>query len=127
MDFMIADDLSQGWYEESSDQRKRGRQKKYSDFAIEQVLKIRYLFGLRLRQVQGFIEYIFETSGLNIDCPDYSLVSKRSKALGLSIALIESEEEFDYFHLPKILIYLADTTRRCKILYFIFKLAGNTF
>jgi transposase len=96
IDFMIADDLSQGWYEEKPKQRKRGRQLKYSNLAIEQFLKIRCLFGLKLRQTQGFIDYLFKISGLDIKCPDYSLVSKRCKTLGLSTVLIESEEEFDY-------------------------------
>lgn len=93
---MIADDLSQGWYDEKRDKRKRGRQREYSDFAIEQCLKIRCLFGLKLRQTQGFIEYIFEISGLDLKCPDYSLISKRCKKLGLSTVLIKTEEEFDY-------------------------------
>ena len=96
VDFMIADILSQGWYEDKVHRRKRGRQREYSDFAIEQFLKIRCLFGLQLRQTQGFIEYIFEISGLTIKCPDYSLVSKRCKKLGLSTVLIKSSEAFDH-------------------------------
>ena len=36
LDFMIAEDLSEDWYEENIDNKKRGRQKEYSDLAIEQ-------------------------------------------------------------------------------------------
>ena len=55
------------------------------------IVKIRCLFGLRLRQTEGFINYLFELCGLNIKNPDYTNVSKRSKTLGLSMILIESE------------------------------------
>lgn len=96
IDFMIADDLSKGWYEEKLSHRKRGRQKEYSDLAIVQCLKIRCLFGLKLRQTQGFINHLFELSGFSIKCPDYSVISKRCKKLGLSTLLIDTTEEFDY-------------------------------
>ena len=36
------------------------------------------------------------TEGLNIKSPDYTTVSKRGKTLGLSMILIERDEEFDY-------------------------------
>lgn len=93
---MIAENLGEFWYEESGDYKRRRRQKKYSDLVIEQFIKIRCLFGLRLRQTEGFINYLFELCGLNIKSPDYTTVSKRSKTLGLPMVLIESDEEFDY-------------------------------
>lgn len=82
IDFMIADDLSDNWYEQSTS-RRCGRQKKYSDLAILQCLQIRCLFGLRLRQTEGFINYLLETSGFKIRCPDYTTLSKRGSQLGL--------------------------------------------
>ena len=63
IDFMIAEDLSDGWYEDNADNRKRGGQRRYSDKAIFMCLQIRYLFGLKLRQTQGFINWIFMMSG----------------------------------------------------------------
>ena len=96
LDFMISENLSEFWYEEDIDYKRRGRQKEYSDLAIEQFIKIRCLFGLRLRQTEGFINYLFELCGLNIKSPDYTTVSKRGKTLGLSMILIERDEEFDY-------------------------------
>lgn len=82
--------------EEKSTHKSRGRHKEYSDLAIIQCLKIRCLFRLKLRQTQGFIDYLFKLSGFSIKCPDYSVISKRCKKLGLSISIIESEEEFDH-------------------------------
>ena len=40
IDFMIADDLSKGWYEDKAIYKSRGRQKEYSGIAIIQCLKI---------------------------------------------------------------------------------------
>jgi hypothetical protein len=62
IDFMIAEDLSDGWYEDHDDNKKRGGQIKYSDKAIFMCLQIRCLFGLKLRQSQGFINWIFGSS-----------------------------------------------------------------
>ena len=95
LDFMISEDLGENWYEEVSS-KNRGRRVVYSDLAIEIFLKIRCLFGLRLRQAEGFINYLFEISGLNIKSPDYTTVSKRGKKLGLSMDLPEETEEFDH-------------------------------
>jgi transposase len=93
---MIAEDFGENWYEESNDNKKRGRQKSYSNLAIEQFLMIRCLFGLRLRQTEGFINYLFEILDLDIRSPDYTTVSKRGKKLGLSIDLPEEEKELDH-------------------------------
>ena len=96
LDFMIAEDLSEGWYEDNNDNKKRGRQREYSDLAIDIFLKIRCLQGLRLRQTEGFINYLFELSGLDIKSPDYTTVSKRGKKLDISMDLTENVEEIEY-------------------------------
>ena len=70
IDFMIAKDLSDGWYEDIGNNKKRGGQRRYSDKAILMCFQIRYLFGLKLRQTQGFINWIFMMSGLPLICPD---------------------------------------------------------
>lgn len=67
IDFMIAENLSDGWYEDNSGYRKRGGQRRYSDKAIFMCLQIRYLFSLKLRQSQGFINWIFMMLGLPLD------------------------------------------------------------
>jgi len=93
---MIAENLVNGWYDKLSVYRKRGRHKKYSDLAILQCLQIRCLFGLKLRQTQGFINYIFEASGLSITCPDYTTLCKRGQKLSLDSRLVEIDKEFSY-------------------------------
>jgi len=75
IDFMISEDLSNEWYEDTGGNKRRGGQKRYSDKAIFMCVQIRYLFGLKLRQSQGFINWIFMLSGLVLTCPDYTTLS----------------------------------------------------
>lgn len=96
VDFMIAENLSVDWYEDYSGPRKRGGQKRYSDKAIFMCLKIRCLFGLKLRQTEGFINWIFMISGTDLTCPDYTTLSIRGKNLCLDSLLETKDEEFDY-------------------------------
>jgi len=96
IDFMIAKNLSEGWYEDNGSNKKRGGQRRYSDKAILMCLQIRYLFGLKLRQSQGFINWIFEISGLPLACPDYTTLSKRGRKLNLKFLLDNKDENFDY-------------------------------
>ncbi len=92
---MVSENLSLGWYADSSGKKKRGGQTIYSDEAILSCLKIRYLFGLKLRQTQGFINWIFLMSGMKLTCPDYTTLSRRGKKLDLDSLLGKSDEEFD--------------------------------
>lgn len=96
IDFMISENLSDGWYEDDYMNRKPGRRKTYSDQAIIQVLQIRYLFGLKLRQTQGFLDWLFEMAGIAIKCPDYSTLSKRGKKLNIKLEAISPDEEVNY-------------------------------
>ena len=96
IDFMIAEDLSDGWYEDTLGNKKRGGQRIYSDIAILMCLQIRYLFGLKLRQSEGFINWIFMLAGLSLTCPDYTTLSKRGRKLNLEFLLYSKDVDFDY-------------------------------
>lgn len=96
LDFMIAEDLGDGWCSDNTIGRVRGGQRLYSDKAILICLQIRCLFGLKLRQIQGFIDWIFMISGLKLTCPDYTTLSKRGKLLNLEFLLNSQDIEFDY-------------------------------
>ena len=96
VDFMIASDLSHGWYKENSGYRKRGGQRRYSDKAILMCLQIRYLLALKLRQTEGFINWIFMLSGSGLTCPDYTTLSKRGRKLTLEFLLDNKDINFDY-------------------------------
>lgn len=56
---------------------KAGRPMEYNDEFIEAVLTIRELFHMPLRQVTGFIEFLFATMGIVSSSPNYTTLSKR--------------------------------------------------
>lgn len=63
----------------------RGWPLHYTDMAITTVLKMKRVFNLPLRALQGFVDSIFKLMELPLCCPDYSLVSKRAKTVNISI------------------------------------------
>ena len=64
---------------------KQGRQRKYSDVAIETVLTLRLLFHLPLRQAEGFVSSLFQLMGLNLPTPDHTTLSRRARTLNIRI------------------------------------------
>ncbi len=58
-----------------------GRGLPYSDAAILCALSLRAVFGLALRQTQGFLLSLKQLLGLTIDIPNYSTFSRRAVAL----------------------------------------------
>lgn len=63
----------------------RGRPPHYTDMAITPVLMMKRVFNLPLRALQGFVNSIAKMMNLPPCCPDYSRVSRRSKAANISI------------------------------------------
>lgn len=62
---------------------KNGRPKAYSDEAIKCALTIRLMFNLPLRATEGFLSSLFGCMNLVLSVPDYTLICKRQKTLGL--------------------------------------------
>ena len=58
-----------------------GRPATYSDEAILMILILREVYGRSLRSLQGFIQSLFQTMGLNLPVPSYSQISRRSQSL----------------------------------------------
>ncbi|NLS05979.1 IS5 family transposase [Rhizobium sp. P32RR-XVIII] len=69
--WMTAEALSQ-W--QAPKRTSRGGQQRYSDLAIETTLTLGMVFGLRLRQTEGFL-----ASGLDIAVPDHTTLSRRAR------------------------------------------------
>jgi len=61
---------------------KPGGKRVYSDVAIETFWMISMIYGLALRQTEGFIESVFELAGVTLSVPDHSTVSRRVRKLG---------------------------------------------
>ena len=69
------------WLEDEADIKCRGRQKQYSDIAIQTVYVLRQVFNLRLRQVEGFSKSLLKIMKIDLPIPDYTTVSRRSRSL----------------------------------------------
>lgn len=56
----------------------RGGQARYSDLAIETALTLGLVFGLRLRQTEGFVTSVLKLIGLDLAAPDHTTLSRRA-------------------------------------------------
>lgn len=56
----------------------RGGQPRDSDLAIETALTLGLVFGLRLRQTEGFLASMLQLMGLDLAVPDHSTLSRRA-------------------------------------------------
>ena len=56
----------------------RGGQPRYSDLAIETALTLGLVFGLRLRQTEGFVTSVLKLMGLDLAVPDHTTLSRRA-------------------------------------------------
>ena len=61
--------------------RKRGGQFVYSDLAIQTGLVFRNLFGLALRQTEGFVASLVSRLEVSLPVPDYSTFCRRNKTI----------------------------------------------
>ncbi|MFT5081074.1 MAG: hypothetical protein ACI84E_001732, partial [Planctomycetota bacterium] len=64
---------------------KRGAPRKYSDLAIETALTLRLVYGLPLRQAEGFLRSLLNIMGLDLDAPDHTTLSRRSRHLNIAL------------------------------------------
>ena len=60
---------------------KPGAQCRYSDAAIEMALTVRTVYGLALRQTEGFVRSIARLLQLYIEIPDHTTLSRRASTL----------------------------------------------
>ena len=81
--FWLDKDAMDNWYEENQENTGYGAPRQYTDFSIIICHEIRQVYRLPLRQSEGFINSIFRIMGLNIKCPNYSVLSKRLLKLNI--------------------------------------------
>ena len=73
----ITSEAVDGW---AAQRRKtRGGQPRYSDLAIETALTLGQIFGLRLRQTEGFLSSVLALMGLDLPGPDHTTLSRRAR------------------------------------------------
>ena len=93
--FIISEDAISNWNidPESIINKKQGRQKLYSDYAIEACLALRCTFNLQLRQTQGFMDSLLKLMNLTIISPDYTTLSRRTGGLSFSKDALTTDED----------------------------------
>ena len=86
----LSQEAIDGWRYEGPAQR--GAQFLYSDQAIETALTLRKLFGLALRQTQGFVQSLLALLALDLSAPDYSTLSRRHRGLKVLVPVQPTDE-----------------------------------
>ncbi|ARM32561.1 IS5 family transposase [Legionella longbeachae] len=79
----LSEDAISQWYEQERIYDGSGSPKRYTDFAIITCHEIWQVYRLPLRQTQGFIISFFQIMRLNLECPDFSTLSKRLCVLNI--------------------------------------------
>ena len=75
----FSEDATRAW--EPKQTGKPGRQRRYSDLAIETLLTLRLIFHLPLRQAEGFARSLLTLMDLELRTPDHTTLSRRSSSL----------------------------------------------
>lgn len=86
----FSEDAAAAWHYDGPPQW--GSDPTYSDFAIETCLRLRLVYGLPLRQTQGFVASLFRLLDLDLPVPDYSTLSRRAKDLPVDLAAEHDDE-----------------------------------
>ncbi len=80
----ISDKAIQDWKADREPQQ--GAQWIFTDRAIKTCLQIKMVYGLGLRETEGFAESLFELMGLeDLPVPDYTTLSKRQEDLDIDL------------------------------------------
>ena len=64
---------------------RRGGQRRYSDVAVQTALHLRLLLGLPWRQTEGLLQSLIELVGLDLEAPDHTTLSRRSRDLATDL------------------------------------------
>ena len=78
----LTDGKLANWNSPRPTRRKPGRQRKYSNHAIETTVTLGLVFGLASRQTEGFLRSLLTLLNLDNDVPDHSKISRRKARLG---------------------------------------------
>jgi len=84
--FMEFEELKAEWY--SKEKRVgKGKSVKYADKAIETMHIVSEAYNLPYRQTEGFLIYMFKANNIELEVPDYTMMSKRGEDLNHRIKI----------------------------------------
>ena len=78
----LTDGKLANWNSPRPTRRKPGRQRQYSNHAIETTVTLGLVFGLASRQTEGVLRSLLTLLNLDNDVPDHSTISRRKARLG---------------------------------------------
>jgi len=81
----LSEDAIAQWYTNDRVYDGTGTPILYTDFSIITCHEIRQVYRLPLRQAQGFINSLFKLLNVPLSCPDYTVLSKRLRALNIKV------------------------------------------
>jgi len=76
-------DAISAWSPEKTGQR--GGQPRYSDVAVRTALHLRLLLRLPWRQTEGLMQSVIDLMGLELEVPDHTTLSRRSRDLATEL------------------------------------------
>ena len=88
----FTEDALKQWENQGVNQRKRGAQRKFSDYAIEACHMMRLVYKKPLRQTEGFVNSLLELMGSKLKSPDYTTLSRRLQKIKINQKPIDSGE-----------------------------------
>ncbi|SON53524.1 transposase [Vibrio tapetis] len=95
-DIWISEDIINNWQYDERVYDGTSSSVKYPDSTIEACHYIRLVYKLPLRQAQGLIECLLTKLGMtSLQCPDYTLLSKRLKQLNFTAPRFRKHERPD--------------------------------
>ncbi len=68
-----------------------GGQQRFSDLAIETALTLRLVFRLPLRQAEGFLRSVLSLMDVDLEAPDHTTLSRRSRHLDVELDRVPSK------------------------------------
>jgi IS5 family transposase len=89
----ISDDATRSWVPECSG--RRGGQQRYSDLAIETALTLRLIFNLPFRQAEGFLRSVLGLMRLDLEAPDHTTLSRRSRQVETELCRVATDGAID--------------------------------
>ena len=89
----LTDGKLANWNSPRPTRRKPGRQRKYSNHAIETTVTLGLVFGLASRQTEGFLRSLLTLLNLDNDVPDHSTISRRKARLASRVASLVGQIE----------------------------------
>lgn len=68
-----------------------GGPRKFSDVSIETAMTLRLVFGLPLRQAEGFLRSVLALMQVDLEAPDHTTLSRRSQCLDLALRRLPAQ------------------------------------